>query len=142
MWAVVLLPPLLRARSGASGDSIAAFNDRLALIGRTNGTLAPLPDEPPLTTGVRATRRRREVLRVLLGAVGITALAAIGIDDDALLPIVHAERHAARAFVDTLKSKRPAAIGSPVAQILGANPEIAERLSGHATISVFDLSPF
>ena len=77
LWAVVLLPPLMRSRAGRGGDSIAAFNDRLALIGRTNGTLAPLPEEPVSTTGTRATRRRREVLRVLLGVVGITALAAV-----------------------------------------------------------------
>ena len=77
LWAVVLLPPLMRSRAGRGGDSIAAFNDRLALIGRTNGTLAPLPEEPVFTTGTRATRRRQEVLRVLLGAVAITTLAAV-----------------------------------------------------------------
>ncbi|MFM8236723.1 MAG: hypothetical protein ACKOBG_03060 [Actinomycetota bacterium] len=84
LWAVVLLPPLLRSRDGRTSDSIAAFNDRLALIGRTNGTLAPLPEEPAFTTGSRATRRRREVLRILLGAVGVTGLAAMATGSGAL----------------------------------------------------------
>ena len=84
LWAVVLLPPLLRSRNGRSSDSIAAFNDRLALIARTNGTLGPLPAEPPLTTGSRSTRRRREVLRILLGAVGVTALGAVATGSAAL----------------------------------------------------------
>ena len=39
LWAVVLLPPLLRSRSQRSADSIGDFNYKLDVLGRTNGSL-------------------------------------------------------------------------------------------------------
>ena len=77
LWGVVLMPPLLRSRTGRAADSIEAFNDRLALIGRTNGTLAPLPETASTASGTRATRRRREVLRTLASVVAVTAVGAV-----------------------------------------------------------------
>ena len=37
LWAVVLLPPLLRSRSQRSADSIVDFNYKLDMLGQTNG---------------------------------------------------------------------------------------------------------
>jgi hypothetical protein len=50
LWAVVLLPPLLRSRSQRSADSIVDFNYKLDMLGQTNGNRrsfrrrAALPD--------------------------------------------------------------------------------------------------
>jgi len=39
LWAVVLVPPLLRSRSQRSADSIVDFNYKLDVLGKTNGHL-------------------------------------------------------------------------------------------------------
>lgn len=105
LWAVVLLPPLLRARTERTGDSIGDFNYRLDVLSRTNGrpsvrALQPAVGRPalgrsgpPLLGG--AAKRRRDVLRVLVGGVtvtmllafvsGATALWAVNLIADALL---------------------------------------------------------
>jgi len=75
LWAVVLVPPLLRARTERSGDSIGDFNYRLDVLSRTNGA-------PATRTGRRlpapgsAAKRRRDVLRVLIGSVTLTLMLA------------------------------------------------------------------
>jgi hypothetical protein len=53
LWAVVLLPPLLRSRSQRTADSIVDFNFKLDVLGRTNGNLeAPVDESPSLTRPV------------------------------------------------------------------------------------------
>jgi hypothetical protein len=104
LWAVVLVPPLLRSRTERAGDSIGDFHYRLGVLSRTNGSdehpmraaRAAAPPVPPgarippvpatgvsaalgplrLATSARAAKRRRDALRTLLGAVGITMLVA------------------------------------------------------------------
>ena len=114
LWAVVLIPPLLRSRSQRTADSIVDFNYTLDLLGRTNGNVDVVPDSPaplgapaapyaavrpraslpsaarirtttlptfsmggPLTTAAqRSAQRRRDVLRVLSGAILVTLLLA------------------------------------------------------------------
>ena len=92
LWAVVLLPPLLRARTDRSADSIGDFNYRLGVLGQTNGaaptntrpsTAAPSANVPlppvyaaPMTASERAAKRRRDVVRILVAAVTITFVAA------------------------------------------------------------------
>ena len=49
------------------------------------------------------------------------AFAAVGLDDDALLAVVHAERERGAALVDGLQPKQPAAVRAPVVERLGAN---------------------
>ena len=56
------------------------------------------------------------------------AFAAICIDDDALLAVVHAEGERGARFVDALQAEKAAAIARPVAQILGAYADIAQSL--------------
>ena len=54
LWAVVLVPPLLRSRSQRTADSIVDFNYKLDVLGRTNGhvdgVVAPVP-APRLPAG-------------------------------------------------------------------------------------------
>jgi hypothetical protein len=115
LWAVVLIPPLLRSRSQRTADSIVDFNYTLDLLGRTNGNLEDSPDAAtigsapvapsraiprsrgalpstarlrttalpgvatggPLTTAAqRSAQRRRDVLRVLTGAILVTLVLA------------------------------------------------------------------
>lgn len=91
LWAIVLVPPLVRSRTQQSGDSIDDFNYRLGVLGRTNGAVpvAPLPsrgtssrsllaapaahDARPLTP---AAKRRRDVLTVLGASVAATFVLA------------------------------------------------------------------
>jgi hypothetical protein len=77
LWAVVLVPPLLRSRTARSrsSDSIGDFNSRLDLLRRTNGAPGmPMSARPAVG---RAARRRRDVLRGLLIAVVGSGLLAI-----------------------------------------------------------------
>jgi hypothetical protein len=76
LWAVVLLPPLLRSRAERANDSIGDFNYRLDVLGRTNGQLRVPGAQPRVTPGQRAAKRRRDVLRALLAIVGGLALVA------------------------------------------------------------------
>jgi len=75
LWAVVLLPPLLRSRTSRTNDSIGEFNYRLDALGRTNGALPAPMVRPP--RGESAAKRRRDVVRVLLIAVGASGLLAL-----------------------------------------------------------------
>jgi len=76
-WAVVLIPPLLRARTERSGDPITDFNFRLGVLGQTNGSLDI--DRSPqvrISRSQRAAQRRRQVVQILAGAVAVTLLVA------------------------------------------------------------------
>jgi hypothetical protein len=59
------------------------------------------------------------------------AFAAVGIDDNALLAIVHAERQRRARFVDGLQPKQAGAVARPIAQVLGANTDISQSLRNH-----------
>jgi hypothetical protein len=76
-WAVVLVPPLLRARTERSGDPITDFNFRLGVLGRTNGSL-DIERSPQVRVSrtQRAAHRRRQVMQILAGGVAVTLLAA------------------------------------------------------------------
>lgn len=99
LWAVVLVPPVLRAkRTERTGDSIGDFNYRLDVLSRTNGgtrarnrRIAPLspvarasgrvyasPVSTP-TPSQRAAKRRRDILTFLVGGAAITFLGAYGL---------------------------------------------------------------
>ncbi|HUI47349.1 MAG TPA: hypothetical protein VL119_01550 [Acidimicrobiia bacterium] len=77
LWAVVLLPPLLRSRAERANDSIGDFNYRLDVLGRTNGQLRATGARPRVSPGQRAAKRRRDVLRLLLAVVGGLGLLAM-----------------------------------------------------------------
>ena len=88
LWAVVLVPPLVRSRIQQSGDSIDDFNYRLGVLSRTNGTVPAMPDpRSPAAFAPRpvtdttpslspAAKRRRDVLTVLAAAVAATFILA------------------------------------------------------------------
>jgi hypothetical protein len=77
LWAVVLLPPMLRSRAERANDSIGDFNYRLDVLGRTNGALRQQGARPRVSPGQRAAKRRRDVLRTLLAVVGGLGLLAV-----------------------------------------------------------------
>ena len=77
LWAVVLLPPLLRSRAERANDSIGDFNYRLDVLGRTNGALNTVGARPRVSPGRRAAKRRRDVSRVMLAVVGAFGLLAM-----------------------------------------------------------------
>jgi hypothetical protein len=77
LWAVVLLPPMLRSRAERASDSIGDFNYRLDVLGRTNGALRTAGAKPRVSRGYRAAKRRRDVLRTMLAAVGGFGLLAL-----------------------------------------------------------------
>jgi hypothetical protein len=77
LWAVVLLPPMLRSRAERANDSIGDFNYRLDVLGRTNGALRVPGSKPRARPGQRAAKRRRDVLRTLLAVVGGLGLLAM-----------------------------------------------------------------
>jgi len=76
-WAVVLVPPMLRARTERSTDPITDFNFRLGVLGRTNGSLS-MTRSPQIRASAsqRAAKRRRDVLQILFAGVGVTLLVA------------------------------------------------------------------
>jgi hypothetical protein len=103
LWAVVLVPPLLRSRSQRTADSIVDFNYKLDVLGKTNGNLGlpqtvpapaptvlsrdPLPGNapamvrPPLvvpgpSATERSAKRRRDLVRGFSLAIIVTLLLA------------------------------------------------------------------
>jgi len=51
--------------------------------------------------------------------------------DDALLAVVHAERHGRARLVDALQPEQVRPIARPVAQLLGAHADVAQSLNAH-----------
>ena len=103
LWAVVLVPPLLRNRSQRTADSIVDFNYKLDVLGKTNGnldlpqtvapppapafsrdpvtaaapTVAPVPLVVPSTAAAeRSARRRRDLVRGFSLAIAASLLLA------------------------------------------------------------------
>jgi hypothetical protein len=88
VWAIFLVPQVLRARATRTGDSVGAFAQQLSILGRTSPAgsphlMRPLPmvpghdpddDElgPSRMTLDEARKRRKEVVRALLIAMAAT----------------------------------------------------------------------
>lgn len=91
IWAVVLIPPILRARTQRPrNDSVGDFHHKLSLLGHTNGTHRKRPDRVSITRPAFAPsrpgpakqsltqKRRQEVLFILIGcSVGSLFLALL-----------------------------------------------------------------
>jgi hypothetical protein len=97
LWAVVLVPPLLRARTSRSGDSIGDFNYHLGVLSRTNGMGSrrggrrlPVVAAPTsasygagpigtfqMTASQRAAKRRRDISLGLVVAAALTLAFAV-----------------------------------------------------------------
>jgi hypothetical protein len=107
LWAVVLVPPLLRARmrTSRSNDSIGDFNHHLGVLSRTNGRRSGSRNAraerlPVLSAGVapgrlppiparalapqRAAKRRRDITLGLAVAVIVTLAFALIAQRDAM----------------------------------------------------------
>ena len=84
--------------------------------------------------------RRQRIERGGIGdfpAIEADALAGIGIDDQALLAVIHAKRARAAALVDELHAEKARGVGRPLVDITGADPDIPERLKLHRVSSTF-----
>lgn len=84
VWAVVLVPPLVRnRRDGRPGSSVQSFRAQLSTLERATpgSSLRPITAQHPVVTvplaPLDARRRRRDVLVTLLGATGVTFLVAL-----------------------------------------------------------------
>ncbi len=79
VWAIFLVPQVLRARATRTGDSVGAFAQQLSILGRTSPAGAPhlmrpvpmVPNDdddlgPERLTLDEARKRRKDVIRVLL----------------------------------------------------------------------------
>ena len=82
LWAVVLLPPLLRSRTERANDSIGDFNYRLDVLGKTNGALTP--EKRRGVPGQRSAKRRKDVALTLVLIAGVTGLLALATNMRAL----------------------------------------------------------
>ena len=76
IWAAVLLTPVMRSRSVASGDSISDFTYRLDVLAQTNGNSAPAGRNGSQFRP-SAAQRRRTALLVLTSTVCVTGLLAL-----------------------------------------------------------------
>jgi hypothetical protein len=90
IWAAVLIPPILRARSQQPrNDSVGDFHYRLSLLGHTNGTHRKRPDRvstsrpafaparPGPAKQSQTQKRRQEVLFILTGIAAGTLVLAL-----------------------------------------------------------------
>jgi len=131
LWAIVLLPPLLRSRSERSHDSIGMFNQRLDVLGRTNGTLHPAASTRAMSRE-RAAKRRRDVSRVLMIAFGGTGLIALGTNSKFAWALFVLSTLALGAFLGlwayarSLQADRALKV-RPMPQQRPAGPELALR---------------
>ena len=80
IWAAVLVPPILRARAAQRAEFIDSFQAQMGALGnkaRTDKPVRVAATAPPRRP-VNATKRRRDILGSLLGAmIGSLALGAI-----------------------------------------------------------------
>ena len=91
VWAIFLVPQVLRARATRTGDSVGAFAQQLSILGRTSPAgsphlMRPLPmvpghddDDlgPSRMTLDDARKRRKDVIRALLIAMAATFLLGL-----------------------------------------------------------------
>jgi hypothetical protein len=90
VWAIFLVPQVLRARATRTGDSVGAFAQQLSILGRTSPAGAPhlmrpvpmVPNDdddlgPERLTLDEARKRRKDVIRVLLLAMAATFVLAL-----------------------------------------------------------------
>jgi len=104
VWAIVLVPPLVRNRADLRpGSSVSSFRQDLAVIGRTSPTALRPPSLPGVAPAARlygpssatlpgtpagrsaARKRRRDVLFTLGGVAGFTLLLALAFGGPMLL---------------------------------------------------------
>ena len=82
--------------------------------------------------------RRKRIERRRVGnlpAVERRAFIFVGVDDDALLAVVHAQRQRATALVDQLHAEKVGAVNRPILEALGADTDIAQGVEMHRGVS-------
>lgn len=95
LWAAVLVPPLLRARSERKTGAIGDYAHTLGALKTSNRTLTSAPrlsaglvdgsrHSPRMSKEAEIRKRRKDVLTVLLASTGITFLLAVLVSSTAL----------------------------------------------------------
>ena len=69
IWAAVLVPPILRARAERRAEFIDSFQEQMGALRKGRREAAVLNGERPPRRRVSATKRRRDVLGGLVGAM-------------------------------------------------------------------------
>ena len=135
-------------RVGRGFGAVKHFEPVADRIGENDQVL----DAPLVGERARAARdfdagffemRRQRVERGGVGdlpAVERRALVLVGMDDDALLPVVHAQSERAAALVDELHAEEAGAVSRPIVEILGADSDIAQRVEMHRGSRFFGAS--
>ncbi len=87
VWAIVLVPPMLRGRDATRpADSIGAFNRQLAVLGRGHDVVTPrrspsiglgAPARPAALAPADVRKRRRDVLSAMLAATAGSLLLGL-----------------------------------------------------------------
>jgi len=133
LWAVVLVPPLLRSRTERTNDSIGDFNFRLDALGRTNGALhrGAMRAEP----GQFAAKRRRDVTRVLLIAVGVSGMLALATNLAALVDVALVTFAALWAWARSVQAERALKVRAIPPRRAELAPRRAERPLRHVASS-------
>ena len=103
-----------------SASTIRSFTRRSSASARE-----PRATFTPAASSFAAERIERGGIRHL-PAEEADARAAVLIDDDALLAVVHAEREARRALVDALQAEQLRAVVAPIVERLRANADITQ----------------
>ena len=105
----------------------------MALLGEAAGAARDL-DAVGLEMGAEPGERRgvRD-----LPAEEADALAAVGIDDEPLLAVVHPQAQRRAAAVDRLEAEQPRPVPRPIVDVLGAQADVTQRLNEHATSPAF-----
>src|SRR5262249_20728669 len=91
------------------------------------GPHPPLARGEPYREGVKCCLVRR------LPAEEAEAIVSVILDDDALLAVVHAKRHALLRSVDLLHAEEAGSEMGPVVEALRRDANVSERLDLHGT---------
>ena len=72
----------------------------------------------------------------IAGGSGGVAVAAVAVDEEALLAVVHAQRDAAIAALDHLHAKEACREGRPVLELVRGDADVSQRLKLHHAFSL------
>jgi hypothetical protein len=147
VWAIVLVPPLVRNRADLRpGSSVSSFRQDLAVIGRTTPTSAFRPSSlPAIGPGAPSARsaaplagtpsgraaarkRRRDVLFALGGVVGFTFLLALAFGGPLLLLHLLADGALAGYLYLLVQMRKMAEEQAVKVRYLAAPPQSQPRL--------------
>jgi hypothetical protein len=88
VWAVFLIPQVVRSRAERGpADSVGAFRNQLSVLERTSPSTRGRPARPvtPISSRAQVSKRRREVLILLLVAMTVTMVQTVVFHQEMML---------------------------------------------------------